>query len=134
VPLLQVRAIHSRECITFSTKERVPLLVCLEVRAVELSELTASSSVRRVVGRSSRTSGTTGGEDMSSLMDALKEKVVANIASLRGPRSTRELSRQVNVHVSVVLLNVCYTSSGSFEVFQCSCTLCGSMLLSACSI
>jgi hypothetical protein len=92
-----VRAIHSRECITFSTKERVPLLVCLEVRAVELSELTASSSVRRAAagGRSSRTSGTAG-EDMSSLMDALKEKVVANIASLRGPRSTRELSRQVS--------------------------------------
>ena len=42
----QVRAIHVEECITFSTKERVPLLVCLEVRAVDMQDLTGSRSTR----------------------------------------------------------------------------------------
>ncbi|CAM9117972.1 unnamed protein product, partial [Phaeothamnion confervicola] len=36
---LQVRAIREDESMPFSTKERVPLLVCLEVQAVDLSAL-----------------------------------------------------------------------------------------------
>mmetsp|Transcript_16105 Transcript_16105/g.22708 ORF Transcript_16105/g.22708 Transcript_16105/m.22708 type:complete len:842 (+) Transcript_16105:29-2554(+) len=71
----QVRSIYPLECITFSTKERVPMLVCLEVRAIELEELTP-------LRRRHRSKSDQNAEEVS-LVETWKETIANNISSLK---------------------------------------------------